>query len=173
MSEQIFPAGTEVSVNKSLLYTYTNRTAYDEMLLSWSVVYCSALPGSYAGPYACVRTASQPIRSKNSFRISISVIYLSIYLARSHIIRTERSEGLVFSVRAGNQLINSLLTGYRAHVSCDKASMSRDKECWITLRCNLSHNMIWMTETSYSRFATYGHILSGPESILISKPVLV
>ena len=32
----------------------------------------SVLPGPYAGPYAYVRTASQPIRSKNSFRISIS-----------------------------------------------------------------------------------------------------
>ena len=27
----------------------------------------------------------------------------------------------------GNQLINSLLTGYKTHVSCDKTSMSCDK----------------------------------------------
>ena len=54
----------------ALLYTYKNKIVYDEILLSWSVVYCvSAL----AGPYAYVRTASQPIRSKNSFRISISI----------------------------------------------------------------------------------------------------
>ena len=33
----------------------------------------SALPGPYASPYVYVRTASQPVRSKNSFRISISV----------------------------------------------------------------------------------------------------
>ena len=29
----------------------------------------------------------------------------------------------------GDQLINSLLTGYKTNVSCDKASMSRDKKC--------------------------------------------
>ena len=47
---------------------------YDEILLSYSVVYCvSALSDPYAGPYACVRTASQPIRSKNSFCILISI----------------------------------------------------------------------------------------------------
>ena len=29
----------------------------------------------------------------------------------------------------GNQLINSLLTGYKTHVSCNKTSMSCDKKC--------------------------------------------
>ena len=75
MSEQIFPVWTEISVNKSfIVYLYTNKIVYDEILLSWSVVYCvSALPGPYDGPYAYVRTASQAIRSKNSFRISVSI----------------------------------------------------------------------------------------------------
>ena len=39
----------------------------------------SASPSPYAGPYAHVRTASQPIRSKNSFRISISIIGLRTF----------------------------------------------------------------------------------------------
>ena len=56
------------------MYTYTNEIISDEILLSKGVVYCvSALPGPYAGPYTSVRTASQPIRSKNLFRISISI----------------------------------------------------------------------------------------------------
>ena len=36
----------------------------------------------------------------------------------------------IFQYGPGNQLINSLLlilTGYKIHVSCDKISMSRDK----------------------------------------------
>ena len=33
----------------------------------------------------------------------------------------------IFQYGPGNQLINSLLTGYKTHVSCDKISMSRDK----------------------------------------------
>ena len=64
----------EVRLIRALLYTYTNKIVSDEMLLSYSVVYCvSALPSPYAGPYAYVRTASQPVRWKNSFRISVSV----------------------------------------------------------------------------------------------------
>ena len=55
---------------RALLYTYTNKIVYDEILLSKSVVYrVSALPG----PYAYVRTAPQPIRSKHFFSISQSV----------------------------------------------------------------------------------------------------
>ena len=74
ISEQIFPVWTESRFIRALLYTYRNKIVYDEILLSYSVVYCvNALPGPYAGPYAYVRTASQPIRSKNSFRISISI----------------------------------------------------------------------------------------------------
>ena len=39
------------------------------------------------------------------------------------------SEGLVyFQYGPGNQLINSLLTCYKVHVSCDKTSLSRDKK---------------------------------------------
>ena len=69
-----FPYGPKYRLIRALLYTYTNKIVYIEILLSQSVVYCvSALPGPYAGPYAYVRTASQPIRSKNSFRISISI----------------------------------------------------------------------------------------------------
>ena len=37
------------------------------------------------------------------------------------------AEGLVFSVQTGNQLINSLLAGYKTLVSCDKTTMSCDK----------------------------------------------
>ena len=33
----------------------------------------------------------------------------------------------IFKYGPGNQLINSLLTGYKTHVSCDKASVSRNK----------------------------------------------
>ena len=74
MSEHIFSVWTEISVNKSFIVYLKNKIVYDEILLSWSVVYCvSALPGPYAGPYAYVRTASQPTRLKNAFRISISI----------------------------------------------------------------------------------------------------
>ena len=70
MSEQIFPVWTEISVNKSFIVYLNNKIVYDEILPSQSVVYCvSALPG----PYNYVRIASHPIRSKNSFRISISI----------------------------------------------------------------------------------------------------
>ena len=69
-----FRYGPKSWLIRALLYTYTNKIVSDEILLSKSVVYCvSALPGPYAGPYPCVRTASQPIRSKNSFRISVSI----------------------------------------------------------------------------------------------------
>ena len=69
-----FPYGPKSRSIRALLYTYTNEIAHDEISLSWSVVYCvSALPGPYANPYAYVRTAAQPIKSKNSFRISISI----------------------------------------------------------------------------------------------------
>ena len=69
-----FPYGPKSRLIRALLYTYTNKLVYDEILLSWSVSCCvNALPGPYAGPYAYVRTASQPVRSKNSFRISISI----------------------------------------------------------------------------------------------------
>ena len=62
-----FPYGPKSRLIRALLYTYTNRIVHKKILLSWSVVYSvSALPGPYAGPYAYVRTASQPIRSKNS-----------------------------------------------------------------------------------------------------------
>ena len=65
---------TEISVNKSLLYIYINKMVYGEILQSKSVVNCvSALPGPCAGSYAHVRTVPQPIRSKNSFRISVSI----------------------------------------------------------------------------------------------------
>ena len=75
MSKQIFPVWTIVSVNKSfIVYTYTNKIAYDE----FSRV--RALPGPYAGPYTYVRTASQPVKSKNSFRISISVCAILSYI---------------------------------------------------------------------------------------------
>ena len=74
MSEQIFPVWTEISVNKSFIVYLHKKIVDDEILPSKSVVYCvSALPGPYAGLYAYVRTASQPIKSKNSFRISISI----------------------------------------------------------------------------------------------------
>ena len=54
-----FPYGPNSRLIRALLYTYTNKIVYDEILLSWDVVYCvSALPGPYAGPYAHVRTAS-------------------------------------------------------------------------------------------------------------------
>ena len=69
-----FSYGPKSRLIRVLLYTYTNKMVHDEILLSSSMVYCvSALPALYAGPYTYVRTASQPIRSKNSFRISISI----------------------------------------------------------------------------------------------------
>ena len=69
-----FPYEPKSRLIRALLYTYTNKIVYDEILLNWSVVYyVSALPGPYSRPYAYVRTASQPVRSKNSFRISISI----------------------------------------------------------------------------------------------------
>ena len=69
-----FPYAPKSRLIRALLYTYTNKLVYDEILLNKSVVYCvSVLPGPYACPYAYVRTASQPIRPKNSFRSSISI----------------------------------------------------------------------------------------------------
>ena len=69
-----FPYGPKSRSIRALLYTYTNKIIYDEILPSQSVVYCvSTFPDPHAGPYAYVRTASQPIRSKNSFRISVSI----------------------------------------------------------------------------------------------------
>ena len=71
MSEQIFPVWTEISVNKRFIVYLHNKIVYNEILLIQSGVYCvSALPSLL---YAYVRTASQPIRSKNSFGISISI----------------------------------------------------------------------------------------------------
>ena len=37
------------------------------------------------------------------------------------------TEGFVFSVQTGKPVDNSLLTGYKTHVSCNKTSMSSDK----------------------------------------------
>ena len=69
-----FPYGMKSRLTRALLYTYTNKIVYDEILLSESIIYCaSALLGPYTDPYAYVRTTSQPIRSKNSFHISISI----------------------------------------------------------------------------------------------------
>ena len=65
-----FKCGPTSRIIRSLLYIYANKIVYDEISLSWSVVFCvNALPGTYTGLYAYVRTASQPIRSKNSFLI--------------------------------------------------------------------------------------------------------
>ena len=102
---EYFPYGPKSRLIRALLYTYTNKIVYNEILLSQSIVYCvSALPspyaGPYAGPYAYVLTASQPIRSKISFRISISIMLLLTncevhpgkYLDRSFEVWTERSE---------------------------------------------------------------------------------
>ena len=76
-----FPYGPKSRSIRALLYTYTNKIVYDEILLSWSDVYCvSALPGPYAGPYAYVGihlSQIHLIRSKNSFRISIKSFRLS------------------------------------------------------------------------------------------------
>ena len=50
-----FPYGPKSRLIRALLYTYTNKIVYDEILLTWSVVYCvSALPGPYASPQAYV-----------------------------------------------------------------------------------------------------------------------
>ena len=69
-----FSYGPTSRLIRAFVYTYTNKITYDEILLSQSAVYCvGALPGPYASPYTHVRTASQPIRSKNSFRTSISI----------------------------------------------------------------------------------------------------
>ena len=96
-----FPYGPKSRLIRALLYTYTNKIVYDEILLSQSIVYCvSPLPGPCAGPYTYVRSASQPIRSKNLFRISISIMLLLTncevhagkYSDRSFEVRTERSE---------------------------------------------------------------------------------
>ena len=65
-----FSYGPKSRLIRALLHT--NKTVYNEILLRQSIVYSvNALP--YAGRYAYVRTASQPFRSKNSFRISISI----------------------------------------------------------------------------------------------------
>ena len=69
----------------------------------------------------------------------------------------------IFQYRPGNQLINSLLTGYKTHLLCDKISMSRDKN--VKILNDVTFRMTW--------FAIYCHIFSGPISRLISKPVLV
>ena len=69
-----FPYGPKSRLMRALLYSYTNKIVYDKILLSLSVVYCvSVLPGPYAGPYAYVRTASQPVKSNNFFHISIGI----------------------------------------------------------------------------------------------------
>ena len=48
-----FSYGAKPQAIRALFYTYTSIIVYDEILLIQSVVYCvSALPGSYAGPYA-------------------------------------------------------------------------------------------------------------------------
>ena len=61
MSEQLFPVWTEISVNKSFIVYLHDKIVYDEILLSYSIVYCvSALPSPYPSTYAYVRTASQP-----------------------------------------------------------------------------------------------------------------
>ena len=39
---------------------------------------------------------------------------------------------IIFQYGPGNQLINSLLTGYKILLSCDKISMSREKKDWLT-----------------------------------------
>ena len=71
---EYFPYGPKSRLIRALFYTHTNKTVYDETLLRWGVVYyVSALPGPYAGPYSYVRSTSQPIRSKNWFRISFSI----------------------------------------------------------------------------------------------------
>ena len=88
-----FPYGPKCQLIGALLYTYPNKTVQDETLLSQSVVYCvSALPGPYVGPYAYVRTDSQPIRSKNSFHISISIqqLVISPLLARNYVIQSPK-----------------------------------------------------------------------------------
>ena len=69
-----FPYGPKSRLIRDLLYTSTNEIVYDEILLSKSVVYCvSALLGLYTAPSFYVGAVSQPIRSKNSFRILISI----------------------------------------------------------------------------------------------------
>ena len=70
-----FPHGPKSQLIRALL---TNKIVYDEVyrvreLFIVLVRYPVHTPGPYAGPYACVGTASQPIRSKNSFRISIMI----------------------------------------------------------------------------------------------------
>ena len=55
MSEQIFPYGPKSRLIRALLYTFTNKIAYDEILLSSSIIYCvSVLPSPYASSYAYV-----------------------------------------------------------------------------------------------------------------------
>ena len=54
-----FPYTPKSRLIRALLYTCTNKIAYDEILLSKSVVYCvTVLPGPFASSYAYVRTAS-------------------------------------------------------------------------------------------------------------------
>ena len=65
-----FQYGPKPRLIRALLYTYIDKIVYNEILLSQSVVYCvCASPSPYAGPYTYVQT----IRSKNSFRILISI----------------------------------------------------------------------------------------------------
>ena len=75
-----FPYGLKSRLIRALLYIYTNKIVYDEILLSKSVIYCvSALPGPYPGLYAYVRTASQPDQIKDFFP------YLNRYTIKSNI----------------------------------------------------------------------------------------
>ena len=76
-----FPYGPKSRLIKALLYTYTNKMVYDEILLSQSVVYCvSALTGPYACPYPNVRL---PLSQSDQ---SISSVLQSVYI---HIKLTE------------------------------------------------------------------------------------
>ena len=58
-------------------------------------------------------------------------------------VRSVRCDGglSIFQYGPGNQLINSLLTGYKTHVSCAKTSLLRDKNAEL-LSDNLSQDMI-------------------------------
>ena len=54
----------------------------------------------------------------------------------------------------GNQLINSLLTGYKTRVMRQNSYVVRQRY-WNTEWSDLSHHIILMTETSLSRYATF------------------
>ena len=78
-----FPYGPKSRLIRALLYTYTNKIVYDEILLSQSVVYCvNALPGPYAGPYTPMYGLPLSQSDQRIFSVSQSVYDKKHYICK-------------------------------------------------------------------------------------------